>query len=160
MLLFQKTRPKAGHTIAFASGPDLLAPTRKRMLPASRLSAVAKWGVLFNGQPARGRNEGRDRAVLGDYFDVKRGLATGANDFFILAQKRARELELSAEFLRPILAGQREIPCSVIEADPEGFPLAAPARSDNSPDLAKQTPAVTIASSSGRRWTAIVPPPD
>jgi hypothetical protein len=39
--------------------------------------------------------------TFGDLFTIKRGLATGANDFFILPRKRAREIGIRSKFLKP-----------------------------------------------------------
>jgi hypothetical protein len=64
--------------------------------------------------------------TVGDLFSVKRGLATGANDFFILKRRQARELGLPEQFLRPILPGPRSIPGAWIDRASDGFPLGLP----------------------------------
>jgi adenine-specific DNA-methyltransferase len=48
-------------------------------------------------------------ARLGSLFRARRGVATGANDFFVLAPPRARELRLPDRVLRPCLAGPRDL---------------------------------------------------
>jgi adenine-specific DNA-methyltransferase len=60
---------------------------------------------------------------LSDYFSVKRGLATGANQFFVLTPERAIQLGLPADFLVPILPSPRYLPDDQIEADSSGEPL-------------------------------------
>jgi hypothetical protein len=65
----------------------------------------------------------RDHATLSDLFTIKRGLATGANEFFILTAARARAEAIPPEFLKPILPSPRYLPVDVIKAKTQGFPL-------------------------------------
>ena len=63
--------------------------------------------------------------TLGDFFTIKRGLATGANGFFILERKDAQSRGIPDAFLKPILPSSRLLPDSVIESKPDGFPNLA-----------------------------------
>lgn len=47
--------------------------------------------------------------VLADFANVLRGIATGANEFFFLTRRRARELKLPSEFLLPAIGRTRDI---------------------------------------------------
>jgi adenine-specific DNA-methyltransferase len=47
---------------------------------------------------------------LGDLASVKRGIATGANDFFILSENEVRQRNISRKYLRPIITNARFIP--------------------------------------------------
>jgi hypothetical protein len=67
-----------------------------------------------------------NRLTVGDLFRVRRGLATGANDYFILPRSEARRLALPLRFLRPILPSPRHVPGSVVEANGDGFPRGLP----------------------------------
>ena len=60
--------------------------------------------------------------TLGDLFTVRRGLATGNNDFFIVPKDRLRELGIPLDFVRPILPSPRFLRQEVIEADADGWP--------------------------------------
>ncbi|MCL2153690.1 MAG: hypothetical protein FWH57_12180, partial [Oscillospiraceae bacterium] len=60
---------------------------------------------------------------LKDYFNVKRGIATGSNDFFILEESKIRGLGLPFEFFRPILPSARYVKETEIEADEFGNPI-------------------------------------
>ena len=64
--------------------------------------------------------------TLGDLFTIRRGLATGSNEFFILARAEAIRLGLPREFLRPILPSPRHLDERIIEADIEGNPVVDP----------------------------------
>ena len=62
------------------------------------------------------------RATLGDFFSIKRGLATGDNRFFILTRDQIAERGLSLETFTPISPGPRYIPADIVEADADGIP--------------------------------------
>jgi adenine-specific DNA-methyltransferase len=86
---------------------------------------ASKWGPLFTGTPV-GRTMLGDTFTIGYLFKVKRGLATGANEFFILERPRAESLGLPTQYLRPILPSPREIPGAVIETNDDGCPSELP----------------------------------
>jgi adenine-specific DNA-methyltransferase len=60
--------------------------------------------------------------TLGDFFTIKRGIATGANGFFILPEEEAAREGIPEEFRRPILPNPRHIADDRVEADPRGYP--------------------------------------
>jgi hypothetical protein len=62
-------------------------------MPLSHLAPASKWGPLFAGAPVVGTPV-TGAMTIGDLFKVKRGLATGANDFFILERRQADGLRL------------------------------------------------------------------
>jgi len=53
--------------------------------------------------------ESRSVATLGDYAQVLRGIATGANDFFFLTRNRAASLQVPNEFLLPAVGRTRDV---------------------------------------------------
>ncbi|HEX2065347.1 MAG TPA: SAM-dependent DNA methyltransferase, partial [Candidatus Thermoplasmatota archaeon] len=57
--------------------------------------------------PLDGGVSTQDEPRLGEVFRVKRGIATGANDFFILTTEEAQAKGIPQEFLRPILVSPR-----------------------------------------------------
>jgi hypothetical protein len=61
--------------------------------------------------------------TLADLFQVKRGLATGANNYFILNERQIAENRIPTQFLRPVLPGPRVLSFDEVMADDEGFPL-------------------------------------
>jgi adenine-specific DNA-methyltransferase len=77
-----------------------------------------QWTGLSNGStPAAEQSH-----TLGDFFSIKRGMATGANSFFILERDEAIRKGIPAEFLRPILPSPRHLANAVIEAEADGYP--------------------------------------
>ena len=86
------------------------------------LSPDDKWNKLFSLDKKRGSSGKKDLVRFGDLFSVKRGIATGANDFFILDLRKIRESKISKRFLRPILPSPRSLKGTVINSDSKGCP--------------------------------------
>lgn len=59
-------------------------------------------------------------------FDIKRGLATGANSFFVIERKEAKEHGIPDIALKPILPKARYLKSLVISADSNGYPNVEP----------------------------------
>ncbi len=114
ILWFRKSAPPVNHTVEFSFGGSLTKPEILRTVPASRLRQTAKWNrAALSGTMAKEETKVR----LGDLFEIKRGLATGANDFFILSSEEIQEHHLPEEFLIPILPSPHYLKQEIIEAD-------------------------------------------
>ncbi len=62
--------------------------------------------------------KGTDKLVrLGSIADVRRGITTGANDFFYLSEEDQAKWQIEEEFLRPVIKSPRE--CRSIVVKPE-----------------------------------------
>jgi hypothetical protein len=115
---FRRRRPKAEHKVAFTYGGTLAAPSHKRLISATALQGIGKWtGLATEG--VRSESEG---LRLGDFFSIKRGLATGSNKFFIMTRAEINERGLPMKFFKPILPGPRYLETDVIEAEQDGTP--------------------------------------
>jgi hypothetical protein len=67
-----------------------------------------------------------DDLKLGDIFTIKRGLATGSNDFFILTAAEAENWQIPRHFLKPILPSPRNLTSNIIESSCDGLPDVSP----------------------------------
>ncbi len=124
VLAFQNTPPSAGHHVRLTAGGDLLQPSLERSFSREVLDPKSKWGPLFRATLPTGSSN--DKARLGNFFAIKRGLATGDNRFFVLEASEAKRLGLPQQFLRPILPSPRLIRSDVIEGEAGGFPKGLP----------------------------------
>ena len=115
----ENSPPPDAHKVVFSYGGTLAAPALLREVAATELAHEPKW----TRYPQADKASQRARIPLGDLFDIKRGLATGDNSFFIMDPARIEERGLPMECFRPLLPGSRFIPEDVIEADEEGLPL-------------------------------------
>lgn len=120
ILWFRKSAPPPDHPVEFSFGGSLTKPEIVQTVPAARLKVSAKWSRLALHGP---KTEQSTSIRLGDLFEIKRGLATGANDFFILSSDEARRLKLPEKYLIPILPSPRYLKQEVIEGDSKGNPV-------------------------------------
>jgi len=116
---FRKSPPPVDHSVEFTFGGTFESPHITRHVPLSELSQAPKWTRLTNGLSARS-DAG---AKLSDLFRVKRGLATGANQFFVLTSEEIKKHNLPSKFVIPILPSPRYLTQDVIHADKKGNPL-------------------------------------
>ena len=61
--------------------------------------------------------------VLSDLFDIKRGLTTGGNNYFILSAGEIEQQKLPMWVFKPILPSPRYLPSNEIMADKKGNPI-------------------------------------
>jgi adenine-specific DNA-methyltransferase len=116
---FKKEPPPKNHKVVFTFGGSLLEPRYRRDVSSDELAHEAKWSRF----PLSDIRQKRSNAVISDFFDIRRGIATGDNDFFILNLKEiiARNLPLVA--FRPILPSSRYLAENEVDADASGLPL-------------------------------------
>lgn len=118
---FEKKEPPSNHKVEFTYGGTLLQPAIAEHISLSTLRQTSKW-TQFPVSPDL--VEIPQRVLrLRDLFEVKRGLATGANEFFILTDQEAQKRQLPREFLKPVLPPPRCLHVDEINADSEGKPI-------------------------------------
>jgi len=118
---FKKSAPQKQGSVAFTFGGSLTSPTNSTLIPLSYLKPDCKWSKLATRQsshdaPGRG-------TTFSDLFKIKRGLATGANTFFILSLEEVGRHEIPSEFLFPILPNPRYLDSDEVIADEVGNPV-------------------------------------
>ena len=116
---FRNKKP-AIRSVMFTYGGALNSPVKSGDIKIDALRNEAKW-TRFPCLPKRGETTFTHK--LKDYFDVKRGIATGGNGFFIMEKSRIQELGLPFEFFRPVLPSARYVKTTEIESDEFGNPI-------------------------------------
>ncbi|MBW4669561.1 MAG: N-6 DNA methylase [Cyanomargarita calcarea GSE-NOS-MK-12-04C] len=125
---FQKTLPSKNHTVEFSYGGSLARPNERKYISPEILHNTAKWTTI--GSTSEAINFNLERYQLKDLFTIKRGLATGANNFFILTKEQALTKfceaiahKIPSQFLKPILPSPRYLLLDEINADVLGNPI-------------------------------------
>jgi adenine-specific DNA-methyltransferase len=118
---FRKTPPPVQHQVEFSYGGTLADPAVSRNIPASILQRTAKW-TRYPELPDL-VDSGGSSPKLSDLFTIKRGVATGGNDFFILTPEIIEQYQIPGEFLTPILPSPRYMKTDEVEADQQGNPV-------------------------------------
>lgn len=117
IIVFRNCKPTDSDKITFSIGGSINAPKKTRQLGREQLRADRKWTILFSvNNPTQAPQN-----TLGDFFTVKRGIATGDNKFFILDKETIARYEIPQEFLRPILPSPRYIKGNRINSE-NGLP--------------------------------------
>lgn len=117
IVLIQNRPPEQyffGVRCAEANSDELLSCIQANFVERSYRSLTIHRRELVEGletglsrEPAT--NGHRPTFVLGDFASVLRGIATGANEYFFLTTRRAHELNIPGEFLRPAVGRTRDV---------------------------------------------------
>ncbi|MCC6134589.1 MAG: SAM-dependent DNA methyltransferase [Gammaproteobacteria bacterium] len=116
---FRKAPPPKNHQVKFTFGGTLNEPKVSREISVDLLAHESKWSRF----PQASAPRQNATTVLSDFFQIKRGLVTGDNSFFILERQEIASRNLPMEVFRPILPSPRYLPDNEIISDSNGLPL-------------------------------------
>lgn len=119
---FKNENLTENYTIDFSYGGTLERPEIRRNIEKSTLEMHRKWTQFPVKENVHPQIYHSNTPTLGEFFTIKRGLATGDNDFFILSKKQIENLNLDMQFFIPILPSPRHLKCDEIFSDEEGYP--------------------------------------
>lgn len=122
VVVFRKSAPPPQHRVRFSFAGPIERPQQEVFVPIEALRCSSKWTQF----PERAISEVSDEATLGQLFYIKRGLATGANKFFILSSEQVSTWGIPRQFLKPILPGPRYLTTDTIDAFSNGDPVVSP----------------------------------
>lgn len=125
VVIYEKRRSTPEHIVHFTLGGTLDEPENRAGIKVAQLRDSQKWS-RFPVNSSVITAPSQKPIYLEDIFAIKRGIATGANDFFVLRRDEAKDQGLPEQWLRPILPSPRFLTDSVIEADTDGFPSLSP----------------------------------
>jgi len=124
VLWFCKRQPSKSGRILVTYGGSLLHPNHATYLDRDSLLNAAKWNKqVLSGQTDSSPGQHTSGPTFSDLFLIKRGLATGNNEFFIMTRQEAASRGLPPEFLKPILPSPRFLRQDIVESDDDGEPL-------------------------------------
>jgi hypothetical protein len=115
---FRKTPPPQDHRVNFTFGGTLFEPKLSREVSARALAHEPKWTRF----PVSGPRTRGGIPTVADFFHIKRGLATGNNEYFILPEAEIKMRGLPMEAFNPILPSPRYLTDDEITADRHGNP--------------------------------------
>jgi len=118
IVTYRKTTPAKESVCEMSYGGTYLDPQQRKTLPFLELRGMSKWTMSHFAADTSPSNTLR----IKDLFSVRRGIATGANDFFIISHEIAAEYDIPKIYLKPILPSPRFVRESVIESTSDGLP--------------------------------------
>lgn len=119
IVTYKKSKPEGPTSFIFSFGGNVSHPEETKTIDLSGRDSAQKWTLLHFDQDESAL---QDQYTLSDFFVVRRGVATGANEFFIIGQTIIDEYSIPRQFLKPILPSPRYLTQDVIEAKPDGTP--------------------------------------
>jgi adenine-specific DNA-methyltransferase len=122
IVVYRKTAPASDHQVKFSVGGSIESPDHNENIALDQLRHHRKWTRVSGIGLDKKSHRNSTTLCMSDLFDIKRGIATGANEFFILKREEAAKRKLPSVFLRPILPSPRYLTESVIYAEENGFP--------------------------------------
>lgn len=118
VVTYRKQKPRKPYSFRFSIGGELETPQQINMVCADDAVKVGKW----NYESLSGSNDAASVKIK-NLFEIKRGIATGANGFFVLAEETIKQYEIPDRFLIPLLPGPRYLKENVVDSDENGDPL-------------------------------------
>lgn len=119
---FKNKTPSVRHQVTFTYGGTINNPSLQKQYPTAELHQIRKWTNLPEKENGCCPYRTKTLPIIADYFDVKRGVATGANDFFILSSAEAERRSIPSSFLTPILPSPRYLDKDLIGSKEDGIP--------------------------------------
>lgn len=123
VVVFRNAKPSPEDSVVFSEGGMVSAPDRQWTVTTSTLTADEKWTCRFGGSENTISNRNSESLVrLGDFFTVKRGIATGDNRFFVIDCDTAVKYSIPKQFLVPILPSPRFFKSDSVRNCSDGLP--------------------------------------
>lgn len=119
---FKNEIAECDYDVEFSYSGTHDAPLKSKLIKKSILQCERKWTRF----PEKEIRSPQIQATIGDYFTIKRGLATGDNNFFIFNKEKIDDLGLDMTFFKPILPSPRHLKTDYVETDSNGNPKLEP----------------------------------
>lgn len=116
----RNTKPTYNYSVEFTYGGSISLPISSKTIPSITLRSLSKWNNTSISSIQSIRTYSGIK--LSDLFEIKRGVATGANDFFILTPEQISKHRIPSELLIPILPSPRYLLDDEIFSDKQGNP--------------------------------------
>lgn len=126
VVIFRNREPDLSDKTRITLGGTLDQPEQEIFVTNQTLRNKDKWTL-----PVLMQTETETPFLkLDDIFNIKRGIATGANSFFILKREEAIQIGIPDSCLRPILPNPQQLTRintnGIITRDKDGYPILSP----------------------------------
>ncbi|MFF2387890.1 Eco57I restriction-modification methylase domain-containing protein [Agromyces sp. NPDC058104] len=126
VVVFRKEPPSNEQDVHVTSGGTMARPRDRKVVPRSTLRASRRWSFAALAAPSRPNESASVR--LGDLFTFRRGIATGANSYFVLDDDELVKHEVRPEWVRPLVPAARTLDDGRIRADHHQNPIPSSGR--------------------------------
>ena len=115
---FRNTMPNNDIKIEMTAGNSLKNPAEYHQVTRNELESTRKWSLLTTGLTPNSKNH-----TIGDFFYIKRGIATGDNKFFIFDATKKQQSGIDDVFFTPVLPSPRSLKCDIVKTNDLGYPM-------------------------------------
>lgn len=126
VVIYRNLLPKETHKVKISVG-DSIDTTVFKEISLNEFKRTDKWMNLFHETHFESSHK---TARLSDFFEIKRGIATGANNIFIVDEEIKKKLSLPPSVYKFIVPSKRELDKflkdDIIRADDDGSPNNIP----------------------------------
>lgn len=127
IVVFKKCTPSKNAIVEVSHGENLGDNSVPRGIPFSKfIENIDNWRALVFAQKNKQVPSNEQNIPFSELFDAKRGIATGANKYFVLEFNKAKELGIPDCALKPVLPKARFINSNTIQSLPDGYPDVSP----------------------------------
>lgn len=116
IVVFRNSKPNDGK-VRLSTGGTICSPKIAKEMSCRQMKATDKWSAYFGE-----REKQKSQNTIGDYFTVKRGIATGNNHFFIIDKSVIDHYSIPSQFLTPVLPAPRNLSVNEVRSQ-DGQPL-------------------------------------
>lgn len=125
IVVFKKVENEKYRDVLFTYGDSVEQPENNVSVNRNMLlEHFDNWRKLLNNQNSL--NKRKKQITFGDLFEIKRGLATGDNSFFVITKEKAQQYHIPDCALRPLIPKERYLKNLIIEAREDGYPDVEP----------------------------------
>jgi len=120
VVVFKNSPPIGSMEARISAGGTMGVPVHSAKVPVGSLDPQTSWAPRALFLP---RRSGSTRSTqLGEFFRIRRGIATGGNGFFVLSDALSNELRVPRRWKRAVLPKARYLNESVVYGDADGTP--------------------------------------
>ena len=118
VVIYRKGRSLDGPSVELTNGGTLAAPTASTTMSSVELQKQERWNweTLHRGAAPRGT------ITLGELFEIQRGIATGANGWFVLSAEKKDDIGARDTWVRPLIPKSRHLTSNVFDLSNAGVP--------------------------------------
>lgn len=117
LLIYRKHPAVGSNIVEISEHGTAQKPQSSRLLAISSLRPARRWSLAaLSAATSSG-------PTIGDLFEVRRGVATGANRLFVLNSQDLERFEVDRSWVKPLVPAARAIDHGCIESTEDGLPL-------------------------------------
>jgi hypothetical protein len=122
VVVFKNRHPEPQDVVRLTAGGTLERPRLSEEVSVNELRRANRWSIPWQN----GATDAGSVWKIMDLFLVRRGIATGANEFFVFPRSEASRLGIPKCALRPLLPKARLLQSDIVEREDDGYPRVNP----------------------------------